>query len=121
MRLYPQSLRNPSKRWKMIFYPMEQGEEREQLASFTTFLQWEVTRAYGVKIGRISEAERGEVIVQLWFVHDIEDEKWLPNANLKEKLRNRSVFDNLCSDFLVAFSQWDFDPLELTSCPVLEN
>ncbi|MCD7454236.1 hypothetical protein HAX54_024022, partial [Datura stramonium] len=38
-----------------------------------------------------------------------------------EKLRNRSVFDNLCSDFLVAFSKWDFDPLELISNPLLEN
>ncbi|XP_049394819.1 uncharacterized protein LOC125859152, partial [Solanum stenotomum] len=38
-----------------------------------------------------------------------------------EKLRSRSDFDNLCNDFLVAFSKWDFDPLELISCPILEN
>ncbi|XP_009594497.1 uncharacterized protein LOC107811719 [Nicotiana tabacum] len=37
-----------------------------------------------------------------------------------EKLRNRSVFNNLCSDFLVAFSRWDFDPLELSN-PFPEN
>lgn len=37
-----------------------------------------------------------------------------------EKLKSRSVFNNLCSDFLVAFSKWDFDPLTLSN-PFPEN
>lgn len=32
-----------------------------------------------------------------------------------DKLKSRSVFSNLRSDFLVAFSKWDFDPLELSN------
>nr|GMD64641.1 probable lysophospholipase BODYGUARD 1 [Ipomoea batatas] len=31
----------------------------------------------------------------------------------QDGLRNRSVFDSLRQDFIVAFSKWDFDPLEL--------
>ncbi|KAM3324240.1 hypothetical protein P3S67_005391 [Capsicum chacoense] len=37
-----------------------------------------------------------------------------------EKIKSRSVFNNLRSDFLVAFSKWDFDPLELSN-PFPEN
>ncbi|XP_006365779.1 uncharacterized protein [Solanum tuberosum] len=37
-----------------------------------------------------------------------------------DKLKSRSVFNNLRSDFLVAFSKWDFDPLELSN-PFPEN
>ncbi|KAJ8529122.1 hypothetical protein K7X08_035957 [Anisodus acutangulus] len=37
-----------------------------------------------------------------------------------DKLKSRSVFNNLRSDFLVAFSKWDFDPLQLRN-PFPEN
>ncbi|OIT06271.1 PREDICTED: uncharacterized protein LOC109209878 [Nicotiana attenuata] len=37
-----------------------------------------------------------------------------------EKLRKRSIFNNLCSDLVVAFSRWDFDPLVLSN-PFPEN
>lgn len=34
--------------------------------------------------------------------------------NLQDGLKDRSVFDSLCSDLIVAFGKWDFNPLELT-------
>ncbi|MCE3049244.1 hypothetical protein HAX54_044454 [Datura stramonium] len=37
-----------------------------------------------------------------------------------DKIKSKRVFNNLRSDFLVAFSKWDFDPLELNN-PFPEN
>ncbi|XP_019199155.1 PREDICTED: uncharacterized protein LOC109192900 isoform X2 [Ipomoea nil] len=33
----------------------------------------------------------------------------------QDGLRDRGVFDSLCQDGIVAFSKWDFDPLELSN------
>lgn len=40
--------------------------------------------------------------------------------NLQEKIRQRDVFDTLRHDFIVAFGDWEFDPMELSN-PFLQN
>ncbi|XP_022851402.1 uncharacterized protein LOC111373151 [Olea europaea var. sylvestris] len=46
---------------------------------------------------------------------DLEVLKNSPGYQLlcQNKLRERSVFDSLCRDFMVAFGKWDFDPMDL--------
>ncbi|KAK6119906.1 hypothetical protein DH2020_046353 [Rehmannia glutinosa] len=47
---------------------------------------------------------------------DLEVLKNTPGYQLlsQNKIRNRSVFDSLRRDFIVAFGKWDFDPLDLS-------
>ncbi|XP_019199044.1 PREDICTED: uncharacterized protein LOC109192790 [Ipomoea nil] len=48
---------------------------------------------------------------------DLELIKNSPNGHetpTAEKLKDKRVFDNLCSDFLAFFSKWEFDPLEMS-------
>lgn len=53
---------------------------------------------------------------------DLEVLKNTPGYKLlcKNELKDKVVFDSLCRDFLVAFSKWDFDPLQLIN-PYPEN
>ncbi|KAL2239330.1 uncharacterized protein LOC105170010 [Sesamum indicum] len=48
---------------------------------------------------------------------DLEVLKNTPGYQLlsQNKIRNRSVFDSLRRDFIVAFGKWDFDPMDLTN------
>ncbi|KAK6163584.1 hypothetical protein DH2020_000448 [Rehmannia glutinosa] len=47
---------------------------------------------------------------------DLEVLKNTPGYQLlsQNKIRNRSVFDSLLRDFIVAFGKWDFDPMDLS-------
>ncbi|XP_016502280.2 uncharacterized protein LOC107820503 [Nicotiana tabacum] len=81
-----------------------------------TLLYWWVTRKSSTSLTNDSKHT-------YFTTKDLELLKNVPGFQFfnPEKLRKRSVFDNLCSDFLVAFSKWDFDPLELITNPLLEN
>lgn len=53
---------------------------------------------------------------QFFCERDLEVLKNTPGYQLftQDGLKDRSVFDSLCSDINVAFGKWDFNPLELT-------
>lgn len=54
--------------------------------------------------------------------HDMEVLKKIPGFSMlsQEKIRQRDVFDTLRHDFIVAFGDWEFDPMELSN-PFLQN
>ncbi|KAJ6311121.1 hypothetical protein OIU76_015779 [Salix suchowensis] len=49
--------------------------------------------------------------------HDIEVLKKIPGFPMlsQEKIQQRDVFDTLRRDFIVAFGDWEFDPMELSN------
>ncbi|OMO89176.1 hypothetical protein COLO4_19891 [Corchorus olitorius] len=55
-----------------------------------------------------------------WWV----TQKWFPSPSSMEdkpeRLRDRSVYDTLRTDFLVCYGHWDFDPMELSN-PLPQN
>lgn len=54
--------------------------------------------------------------------HDMEVLKKIPGFSMlsQEKIRQRDVFDTLRHDFIVAFGDWEFDPMELSN-PFQQN